>query len=339
MDRERPIILSLIDACLWLIELPLPFAAALAVYGAVPGSHWAQEVAQDATPFLIVVLLIGAISIILSALIGRYLSYLPILSIIVLTGALYPSMSNGKKLLASYASDIVKPVPTGEESKADSRLLYANALVGTVKPSLVKEAAQSSSTNLVTLTGVTETWLHEANLNESLPHAIEYPSNDDNGLAVYSKCPLSEVGKLNEPHVGPQTLTVTVSCEGLPPYTLFLTQFLPPLDQLNFDKNRERLAKLADQVNQTPGTIFITGEFYSSSFSNVFHDFARAARLKDAADGFGLIRSSQSTEPKHWLMVDHLLYRGPVVPVKGESLPSVSVVRPAAAYSFSVLQR
>ncbi len=74
-------------------------------------------------------------------------------------------------------------------------------------------------------------------------------------------------------------------------FTLIATHPIPPLSAASFENRNHQLEAIAHHRDKFSENFIIIGDFNTSSYSVVFRDFARSARLKDSRRGFGILPS------------------------------------------------
>jgi endonuclease/exonuclease/phosphatase (EEP) superfamily protein YafD len=145
-------------------------------------------------------------------------------------------------------------------------------------------------------------------LQTQLPHKIESTSDDNFGLAIYSRYPLQNAMThdwAKGPYAVPSlTATMTIAQKTV---SLVATHPLPPLKPDYFQyRNRQMLDLAAYVKSQTVPTI-VLGDLNMSMWSPNYQQFVRDTGFKNARQGFGVIPSWPVDSPLLQIPIDHCL--------------------------------
>jgi len=170
------------------------------------------------------------------------------------------------------------------------------------------ESIMTESPTIVTLNEMDSEWF--ANTRDALdglyPHVIDFSSDGYRGMVIFSKIPIQFFEQQNFSDMSPPVVRIAFA---EPSFTLFTLHALSPISAVWASERDTLIQLLAQEIQDTPGTIVVAGDFNTTMHGSILRNFVKSTDLLDARSGIGW-------EPS-WMRgtilavaLDHIFYRG-----------------------------
>ena len=203
------------------------------------------------------------------------------------------SVRNGFALLALVNLATILPLFFGGFSPAQpvksplrAVLLNVNTRLG--DPHRTSRMLRQLNPDIIALEEVNDLWIEE--LQEVLvhyPHAKASLRDDNFGIALYSKLPLSSAEIITLGSAGLPSVHAAIE-NGTEQLQIVVTHPLPPTDARNWRARNEQLAELAQFVRQLKSPVVVLGDLNVTPWSPHFSRLLSDSGLQDSAHGFGV---------------------------------------------------
>jgi len=201
--------------------------------------------------------------------------------------------------------------PAGESRL---RLLLINVGASNPRADLVRAVLRETKPDVVILQEITARWLNKlADLKYTFPHQLLADREDDFGMALLSRVPLTDPQIV---YLGVAELPTLQARVPLGDETVLVTGThpLPPTSPKSARRRNEQLQALADTLAGEPGLKIVLGDLNMTPWSPYYKRFLEQTGLADTALGQGL----HATWPAHLgalgIPLDHCL-ASPELPV------------------------
>jgi endonuclease/exonuclease/phosphatase (EEP) superfamily protein YafD len=138
-----------------------------------------------------------------------------------------------------------------------------------------------------------------------LPHAHVAPSDDDFGIAIYSRDPLIDCRFVDLAGTSIKAVVATTNVSGKQ-VRIVGAHPPPPLSSSSAAVRIPQLQQLASLAAEHSGPTIVTGDLNTSSWSPYFGKLLRDGELRDTRRGFGLLTSHSSCYFVR-ITIDHVL--------------------------------
>ena len=227
---------------------------------------------------------------------------------------------------------VLLPVETtGPQTGTRLRLVSINVHTENQRSDLVLKFLQTANADVVLLMEVNEAWMIALQpLRTNYPQAIAKPREDNFGIALFSRLPLTnseviELGKAEVPSIATTLLL------GGQPLFLLGTHPLPPGSAEYARLRNEQLREVAALIRGHHTATIVLGDLNCTPWSPYFTDLLRDSGLKNTSQSRGLFGSWPAWLPFGRIPLDHGLvsptiriiqkWTGP--PVGSDHLPLV----------------
>lgn len=210
--------------------------------------------------------------------------------------ALIATLVNALWVVPDLSRD-ARPLPAG----TPLRVLVFNVHTSSSGFAAVRALIAETQPDVVGLVEVDARWLAE--LAVAFPYKIEQPRDDNFGVALYSKLPMT--GAIEKLGSQLPTAVATIDVQGTR-LGLVLTHPIPPV-------RGEALAMQVAQLDAVAARsrgmapVIVMGDLNATPWSSPFRDFVAASGLCDSRAGFGLQASFPSTSTLLRIPIDHVL--------------------------------
>jgi endonuclease/exonuclease/phosphatase (EEP) superfamily protein YafD len=187
------------------------------------------------------------------------------------------------------------------------RLVALNVHTANQRSDLVLEFLRRADADVLLLMEVNERWLNAlGSLRANYPHVIAESREDNFGIALFSRLPLTnmavvEFGKAELPSI---TATIAVGGQGI---FLLGTHPLPPGSAENAQLRNEQLRDMAAHVRRQTMPAIVLGDLNCTPWSPYFCELLRESGLKNSSQGRGLFGSWPAWLPCAKISLDHCL--------------------------------
>jgi endonuclease/exonuclease/phosphatase (EEP) superfamily protein YafD len=213
-------------------------------------------------------------------------------------------------VIAPYLVPIQR-LPPASAMDIQLRVLLLNVHSTNTRHERVLDLVRADAPDLVGLLEVDDQWLEALSpLRSQYPHLVAEPRDDNFGIALYSRMPLSEaqvvyLSEAGVPSIRARLAGKPLATGGVTPF-LVLTHPLPPSSPDQFRLRNEQLHALALTVGELDPVILL-GDLNVTPWSPYFRQLLREGRLRDTARGFGLRGTWPAQFPPLRIPIDHCL--------------------------------
>ncbi|MBK8507612.1 MAG: endonuclease/exonuclease/phosphatase family protein [Candidatus Competibacteraceae bacterium] len=187
------------------------------------------------------------------------------------------------------------------------RALLANVNSANRDDRRIRELLLKHNPDVVVLLEATP-WLmeHLTALAERYPHRIAEARDDNFGIALLSRHPLTN-GRIAR--IGAAGLPSAVAELHIDRRRLVIvgTHPLPPMNAELARRRNEQLASLAEFARQTPDPLVMLGDLNITPWSPYFERLLADSGLRDGRGGHGLLPTWPVGWPMLWIPIDHVL--------------------------------
>jgi len=214
------------------------------------------------------------------------------------------ALSNLAVLLPSFVPPA--PRPPAAASK-QWRIATVNVHTANPRHDLVEAFLRREVPDVILLIEVDARWLTQlAALTNVWPHTIQAPRDDNFGIALFSRHPLSQARMIGLGEAGLPSIEAEVQIDGQPVWILG-THPLPPSSARNARWRDVQLEHAAAHAASRSGSKLLLGDLNTTPWSPVFRRLLARSGLIDTLRG----RGYQPTWPGHfvplWIPLDHCL--------------------------------
>lgn len=203
------------------------------------------------------------------------------------------------------------------------RLVAVNVHTENDRADLVLEFLRRTDPDVILLMEVNERWMNALkSLRTNYPHVIAEPREDNFGIALFSRLPLTnnqvvEFGKAEVP-----SIVTTVEVDGQS-VALLGTHPLPPGSAEYARLRNEQYLEIAAHIRRQAGPAIVLGDLNSTPWSPCFAELLRSSRLKNTSQGRGLFGSWPAWMPVARISLDHCLVSAAIHVCNKQLGPSV----------------
>ena len=209
-------------------------------------------------------------------------------------------------LNASY----VLPWYTGGDAATASgkiKVLYANVLRSNREHDRLLALIRREQPDIVALLEISSQWLEALKtLQEDYPHSYTAPREDNFGVALLSRMPLSGAKHVNSPPLGYPTILAGIDVDGAA-ITLITTHPMIPLGADNFAARNQQLQSIEEIVAATNDDVILFGDLNASLWDRHYRHFEGATSLRNARRGHGILPTWPTFMPPAMIPIDHVL--------------------------------
>jgi endonuclease/exonuclease/phosphatase (EEP) superfamily protein YafD len=218
-------------------------------------------------------------------------------------------------LLANLMVVLPGLVPEREPDPSGSQRLRAvllNVHARNEQYAAVRDFLQAANPDLLLLEEVTPVWTNELRaVLDRYPHSVVVPRDDNFGVALFSRHPLTNVAIRAFGGAAIPSLLATASINGIATRLAGLHP-LPPGTAENARLRNAHLAAAAQEIGSGTGPVIVLGDLNTSPWSPWFKRFLREARLKNSSQGRGLFASWPVQFWPLRIPLDHCLVSPPI---------------------------
>jgi endonuclease/exonuclease/phosphatase (EEP) superfamily protein YafD len=205
------------------------------------------------------------------------------------------------------------------------RVMVANVLTTNKRYDQFVQYVQQEQPAVVVVMEMDAVWQKKLQgLKSLLPYAIEVPSEDNFGIALFSKYPLEHPQQRDwgaGAYVVPSlSAAITIDQKLI---TLVATHPLPPLKPDYFTFRNQHMAELANYVKQLDHRAIVMGDLNMSMWSPYFRQFMHQTHLKSSRQGFGVQASWPADAPLLQIPIDHRLVSPQIQVIKNRIGPDI----------------
>lgn len=203
------------------------------------------------------------------------------------------------------------------------RLVATNVHTANERSDLVLEFLRRTDADVILLMEVNERWMNALkSLRTNYPQVIAKPREDNFGIAVFSRLPLtnSEVVEFGKAEVPSIAATVAVGGQNV---FLLGTHPLPTGSAEYARLRNEQFREIAAHVRRCAMPAIVLGNLNSTPWSPYFNELLRDSRLKNTSQGRGLFGSWPAWLPFARISLDHCLVSASIRVIKKHLGPHI----------------
>lgn len=188
---------------------------------------------------------------------------------------------------------------------------------------LVLEFVRRADADIVLLMEVNERWMDTlGSLRTNNTQVIAEPSEDNFGIALFSRLPLTNSGvvELGNGEVSSIIATIEVGGQSV---LLLGAHMLPPGSAEYAQRRNEQFREVAAQVRRSALPVIVLGDLNSTPWSPYFADLLRESGLKNTAQGRGLFGSWPAWLPGARIPLDHCLVSPSILVINRQLGPRI----------------
>lgn len=194
-------------------------------------------------------------------------------------------------------------------TEATFTLLDLNVLKTNPEVKLVRDLIRKEQPDLIALQEIDRKWVNELGpAVQDYPHRKVVPLDNNFGIGLYSKLPLSNVKVVTfgEKYHGYDFPFIQADARlGEQTFTMLVVHPLPPMG--GFAVRNTQFADMARRRKEFGKHLIIAGDFNNSQWSPYFQDLLQGANLRDSQLGFGVQPTWPSYFPWMQVPIDHVL--------------------------------
>ena len=213
---------------------------------------------------------------------------------------------NGIYIVPWYFSDADATAQIAEQKIPQPlKVISANVLSSNTEHEKLLSLIELESPDLIALMEVNQAWTESLSvLKPAYPYQKEVPREDNFGIAVYSRFPLSE---LEVKDFGGSFLP---SIEGKvivneKPITVVATHPLPPISPMYYQRRNDQINAVATYMAGIDGPKILMGDFNVTMWSKDYQPLVSGTGLRNASQGFGIAMSWPIQIPLLMIPIDH----------------------------------
>lgn len=225
-------------------------------------------------------------------------------------------------------------------SGARLRLAAINVHTANERHDRVLDFLRAADVDVILLMEVNDRWMRALSpLAVTHPHGVAEPREDNFGIALFSRLPLTNPSVLELGNAGVPSIAATVIVAGQGVFLLG-THPLPPGSAAYARLRNEQLDAIAATVRNLDGPVVVLGDLNVTPWSPYFRRLLRESGLTDSSRGRGLAGSWPAGLPFGRILLDHGLVSASIQvadrrlgpPVGGDHLPlTLELLIPTAA--------
>lgn len=267
-------------------------------------------------------LIAGILVLVLGMIFGGGVSQKMMITILILcsfilnVSAIQPYISYGKQGVQDRRKNVA-----GKRF----RVLTANVLSVNKKRTSLLRLIKQEKPDIIALQEVTPDLAKSLEvIKGAYPHSFVEPRDGTQGLAVYSKFPLSETHAVEMTRRRNLALVFDVEIEG---QTVAAAVIHPPapLSKEGFQDRNDVLVNTAGYVRaQNNRPVLIMGDFNITMYSRIYQAFAQTVGLKNSREAWGLAPTYSTTAI--WplpIPIDHILHSEDTVSLSARTGPRI----------------
>lgn len=209
--------------------------------------------------------------------------------------------------LAVLAPYLAPGPPAAPATTIPFRVVTLNVHTANTRHDLVTSFLYAASPDVIVLSEVDDRWLTQlASLTNTWPHTLAAPRDDNFGIALFSRWPLTDARVACFGEAELPTIEAEISLHGRSVH-LVGTHPLPPSNAENAARRDEQLTAIARQLATRTGPRLLLGDLNATPWSPVFRRLLQQSGLVDTLPG----RGYQPTWPADfflfWIPLDHCL--------------------------------
>lgn len=184
-------------------------------------------------------------------------------------------------------------------------------------PERVRRAVQAADPDILVLEEISSRWLQELLwLRASHPHRRVRAREDNFGIGLYSRLPLTETKVVTLSGAGVPSILATVET-GSGPLRVVATHPVPPGGAAYSRWRNEQLQRLPELIDPALPMVLL-GDLNVTPWSHHFQRLLKQTGLRDSARGRGFQPTWPSDNPLLRIPIDHCLHSSDLVVIERE---------------------
>ena len=200
-------------------------------------------------------------------------------------------------------------LPINHYSNRNLRVMTSNVMTSNQRYEDFISFVRSINPEVLVVMEIDLNWhQHLEPLKSLLPYTLIKPSNDNFGIAIFSKLPL----ETPQEHYWGRGLAVvsslTANIKVLDrSITLIATHPVPPLNDEYFNSRNAQMEEMSDFISKLGNEAIIMGDLNMSMWSPYYRNFVDRSHLINTRQGFGIQQSWPVDLPLLQIPIDHCL--------------------------------
>lgn len=187
------------------------------------------------------------------------------------------------------------------------RAMLINVNTRTGDARRVRKVIMEAAPDIVVLEEISSRWMPDLTwLTNSHPHAIVQPREDNFGIGLFSRFPLTEGKVVAVGGAGVPSILATVDT-GHTKLRMVATHPLPPGGP-DYSRWRDEQLDLLPGYVQSPLPVLLLGDLNVTPWNAHFRRFLARTGLQDSARGYGVQPTWPTYNPLLRIPIDHCLY-------------------------------
>ena len=200
--------------------------------------------------------------------------------------------------------------PAGKipETNPDSlKVLLGNVLTSNEQYDSFLSLVNSEQPDLIVTLEINSRWKEKlVSLSDSYPYSLVVSREDNFGIALFGRLPLSNLRSINLGSFQPPTIIAEAKL-GERPFLVVATHPLPPALPRGFELRNAQLKDLTSLVRESELPVMVIGDLNTAMWSAAFRNFLKEAGLKDRRRGVGILPTWPVQMPFLYVPIDHIL--------------------------------
>lgn len=197
------------------------------------------------------------------------------------------------------------------------RALFANVHTKNSRYQDLRRQIEREQPDFVGLVEVHATWLRELSLQSEFPYSLTIPQQDNFGIALYSKHPLTFFHEGYGEEITP-AIRAEVSEGALAGLRISVVHSIPPLSAAAYRHNSLLIRRIATEVRHSQNPYLLMGDFNATIFSGLFRKLFWGGEMRHAGQGRGYFTTWDAQSFLKRLMLDHVLLAGCIRTIRYE---------------------
>jgi len=199
------------------------------------------------------------------------------------------------------------------------KMVGINVLSSNEDHSRVLRFLKEVEPDLILLMEVNRRWMTQLeNLSADYPHQVSRPRDDNFGIALFSRLPLTNGTTLHLGESGVPSVATDVVMDGST-FHLLGTHPFPPGSSRHARLRNEQLLRISEYVREQSAPVVVLGDLNTTPWSPYFKSLLKDGNLKNSSKGHGVLGSWPAGIPLIRIPLDHCLV-SPSIQVTSRSL-------------------
>jgi endonuclease/exonuclease/phosphatase (EEP) superfamily protein YafD len=214
---------------------------------------------------------------------------------------------------------------TNASIKAESQkfsVLLSNVLTSNQSKQKLVTLIKKQQADIVVALEINTLWANALKIIKAdYPYQSVIPRDDNFGIGIYSKHPLTQLNRLDFANNDLPSLTALVRLNGTE-IQLIATHPLPPFNEIFAVEQKNHFQALAEYINQRKSPVIVAGDLNTALWSSAYKGLMTATGLKNTRQGYGII-PSWSVGSILQLALDHVLISESIQTTRLQTMESI----------------